>query len=190
MIASSVAFLLSLILTFSLPRLSSPIQLTLLVTFFLIVSSTSQTAFNVSQYALASEMTGNSRQLSGLLSLAGVISQILTIASVAIAPLLIQWAGGGAAAYARMGLVFAAATLPLLLIFYQATRRIPVVGHSGAGATLSLWVSIKATAQNRPLLLSDSLPGFSGGRHGDPVQLPAVRQPICLGRGRQEPVSP
>jgi GPH family glycoside/pentoside/hexuronide:cation symporter len=149
-IVSSIAFVLSLILTFTLPHLASALQLTLLVTFLLIVSSTSMTAFNVSQYALASEMTANSRQLGGLLSLAGVVSQIFTIAGVAVAPILIDWAGGGPEGYSRMALLSAVASTPLLILFFLATHRIPVAGQAGSAATLSLWASIKATAENRP----------------------------------------
>lgn len=149
-IISSIAFIVSLVLTFALPHLESSLQLTLLVTFLLIISSTSQTAFNVSQYALASEMTDNSRQLGGLLSLAGVVSQLFAIVGVALAPLLIEWSGGGPTGYLRMALMFAAASLPALMLFFLATRRIPVKGDVDSAATLSLWASIKATLENKP----------------------------------------
>ncbi len=149
-IVSGLAFLLSSLLTFMLPHLSSPLQLTFLVTLLLIISSTSQTAFNVSQYALASEMTASSRQLGGLLSLAGVVSQIFSIAGVALAPIIIDWAGGGATGYSRMALVFSVAAVPLLVAFFLATHRVPVIGHGSSEATLPLWTSIKATVENRP----------------------------------------
>jgi GPH family glycoside/pentoside/hexuronide:cation symporter len=147
---SSLAFIASLLLTFALPHLEAPMRLMLLVSAIQIVSSTSQTAFNVSQYALASEMTGNSRELGGLLSLAGIVSQIFTIASVAGAPLIVEWAGGGATGYWRMAVIFAAAATILLAAFFLATRHIPVAGQDSGGAALSLWESLRATLANRP----------------------------------------
>ena len=147
---SSVAFIVSLLLTFALPHLRSHLQLTLLVSVIQIISSTSQTAFNVSQYALASEMTVNSRELGSLLSLAGVISQVFTVVSVAGAPMIVEWAGGGAVGYWRMALFFAIASTALLWAFFIATRRISVVGETTGAGSLSLWASIRATLQNRP----------------------------------------
>jgi glycoside/pentoside/hexuronide:cation symporter, GPH family len=159
---SSVAFIASLLLTFALPHLQAPVQLTLLVSVIQIISSTSQTAFNVSQYALASEMTASSRELGGLLSLAGVVSQIFTVVGVAGAPMVVEWAGGAAAGYWRMAVVFAVAATILLVAFFLSTRRIPVVGATTGAGSMSLWASIRATVGNRPYYLLIAFLMFQG----------------------------
>jgi len=95
-------------------------------------------------------MTSNSKQLGGLLSLAGIVSQIFTIAAVALTPLLINWSGNGARGYAAMAIELAIVASILLTLFLLATQRVPVRDHGGHSGDLSLWDSLKSTIQNRP----------------------------------------
>jgi len=148
-LVSGAGFVVSLVLVFSLPGLHSPTQTLVVAILLLIVSSTSQTALGVSQFALATEMTGNSVELSGLLSLAAIVAQVFSVVGSIVAPMLIPWSGGGSAGYSRMALEVAIVTAIALLVFVAATRRVPIRAKAPESDRMSLWASLRATGANR-----------------------------------------
>jgi GPH family glycoside/pentoside/hexuronide:cation symporter len=120
-----------------------------MVTLLQIISSTSQTALGVSQFALATEMTETPVGLSKLLSLAAVTSQILTVVFSILAPLVIVWSGGGSAGYSRMAAETAAVAGLALLVFALATRDVPVGARSAESEEMPTRTALRATLANR-----------------------------------------
>lgn len=145
---SGAGFLVSLVLIFSLPEMHSSGEILVIAVLLLIVSSISQTALGVSQYALATEMTGNSVVLSGILSLAAIVGQVFNVLGSIVAPMLISWSGDGAAGYSRMALEIAAISGLAILIFVAATRRVPISVKAPDSEGMSLWASLRATGAN------------------------------------------
>jgi glycoside/pentoside/hexuronide:cation symporter, GPH family len=147
---AGIGFVGTLGLTFSLPQIHSSMQILVMVTLLQIISSTSQTALGVTQFALATEMTETPIGLSKLLSLAVVLSQILSVVFSILAPLLVAWSGGGSAGYSRMAAEMAALTGVALLGFMLVTRAVPVGKRSAASEAMPTWAALRATLSNRP----------------------------------------
>ena len=150
---SGAGFLLTLAFTFSLPKIHSSMQVLVMVTLLQIISSTSQTALGVTQFALATEMTDTPVALSKLLSLAAVTSQILSVVFSILAPLLVVWSGGGSAGYSRMAAETAAIAGIALLLFVLVTRSVPVGKRTAESEQMPAWMALRATAANRPFYL-------------------------------------
>ena len=149
-LVSGAGYLLCMVLIFGVPPgRASPLAVTIVVTLLLMIYSTSQTGLGVTQFALATEMTDGPVALSKLLSMAAVAAQVLAIVFATLAPLLVVWSGGGAAGYARMAMEVAAASGVALLLFYFATRRVPVIRRSPEADQLSLFESLRLTWANR-----------------------------------------
>ena len=147
---AGIGFVGTLVLTFSLPQIHSSMQILVMVTLLQIISSTSQTALGVTQFALATEMTETPIGLSKLLSLAVVLSQILSVVFSILAPLLVAWSGGGSAGYSRMAAEMAALTGVALLGFMLVTRAVLVGKRSAASEAMPTWAALRATLSNRP----------------------------------------
>lgn len=147
---SGTGYLLSLVLIFSMhPLQSSPMQLLVIISLLLVVLSVSQTGLGVTQYALATEMTGNSIDLSKLLAISAVSAQVLAVVCSAFAPLLVVWSGGGAAGYSRMALEIAVVAAVALTLFWWATHGVPVRKRMADSEELPVVASIRATWSNR-----------------------------------------
>ncbi len=145
---SGAGFLVSLVLVFSLPDLQSPGEILAVAVLLLIVSSISQTALGVSQYALATEMTGNSVVMSGLLSLAAIVAQVFSVLGSIVAPMLIAWSGNGRSGYSGMASEIAIVAGLAILGFVAATRRVPITVKAPESEGMSLWASLRATGAN------------------------------------------
>lgn len=141
--------LAGLVLLFSLPHLQSAISIQVAVIALLILSSVSETAFTVSQFALATEMAASESELSRLLSLSGGIGQASLVGVAAIAPVLIVWSGGGRAGYSLMAGEVALVAAAAMAVFVAMTARIPVRRSSAGAAVFSLRTAIRTTAANR-----------------------------------------
>ena len=142
-------YLAGLVLLFSLPQLQSAIAIQIAVILLLILSSVSETAFTVSQFALATELTGSESELSALLSLSGGIGQASLVAAAAMAPLLVARSGGGRAGYALMAGEIALVAALAIAAFVAATARVPVRHAPADAAPLSLRAALRVTAVNR-----------------------------------------
>lgn len=145
---SGAGFIVSLVLIFSLPEIDSSSEILVIAVLLLIVSSISQTALGVSQYALATEMSRNSVALSGLLSLAAIVAQVFGVVGSIVAPMLIPWSGGGSGGYSKMALEVAAIAGLAILLFVAATRRVPISVKAPESEGMSLWASLRATGSN------------------------------------------
>lgn len=152
-IMSATAYVLSFIFLFSLPQVRSSGALVIISTLLLISFSVSQTGFSVSQYALAGEMTRNSVELSGLLSLANVFGQLVSTAGVALTPIIVNEAGGGKTGYTYMAIALAAVASGAMTIFTLSTRSVPVKVESHETESFPLLTAIRATGANRPFYL-------------------------------------
>ena len=149
LLTSVVGLLATLIGLFSLPQMSSPVALLVMAIALSIASSVCQTAIGVLQYSLATDMSSDSVQLSGLLSLASIIAQVLTVAGSAVVPLLIQWSGDGRIGYGRMAVEVAAVAGVAFAGFVFMTRGVAVRTASAGSAESRLWTSLVSTAKNR-----------------------------------------
>lgn len=147
-LVSGGAYALALFLMFSLPGFHSPWQIVAVATLLLMTSSTAQTAFGVSQLALATEMTKDATELTALLSLVAVVASVFWIVGTVLAPLLIPWAGGGRAGYSGMAAVFAIGSALAMLVFIFSTRRVPLRKSAGEAKAMPLLASIRATGAN------------------------------------------
>ncbi len=146
---SSLGFLGSLVFVFALPEAhQAPIQMLVIATLLLILSSTSQTALGVSQYAIATEMTGDSVELSRLMAWSAIVGQVFIVGGSIVAPMLIAWSGGGAAGYSRMALEAALLAGLAILVFVAVTRRVPIRAKMPESDGMSLWASLRATGAN------------------------------------------
>lgn len=150
---SGAGYLISFVVLFSLPQFQSPLSQFLLTFLFLIAFSTSQTGFSVSQYSLAAEMTETPFQLSGLISLANVLGQLFSVASFALAPLVVAAAGGGRSGYFHLALDTAVFAGVAMFIFVIKTHRVPVRRDRDEPAEFPLIQAIRATGANRAFYL-------------------------------------
>ncbi len=142
-------YVAALFFMFTLPPLHSPWQIVTLATLLLMALSTAQTAFAVSQLAVATEMTNDSTSLSALLSLVAVVSTLFSISGNFAVPFLIPWSGGGRIGYSAMAGEIALASALAMSIYIFTTRNVPVSNRSAGSETMSLFASIRATAANR-----------------------------------------
>lgn len=142
------AYVLALILVFSLPALVPASQMMVAATVLLIVSSMAETGIGITQFARAAEMTSSEIELSGLLSLSAVTAQVLAVVCSIVAPMLVIWSGGGATGYTRMAAEVGALMALFILIFLVSTRRVPVRVRDPGSVDMSLMASLRATAAN------------------------------------------
>jgi GPH family glycoside/pentoside/hexuronide:cation symporter len=145
---SAAGFLAALFLMFSLPHFSSPWMVIAASTALLIVSSTTQTAFGVSQLALASDLTQGQTDLTSVLSTAAVMSLLFLVIGMTAVPLLIPWLGAGAEGYSGMSGVVAIVAAAAITTYSLSTWRVPVHRSRVAPSPTGFWTSIKATTQN------------------------------------------
>lgn len=146
---SGAGFLAALILIFSLPQLQSALSIQITVIALLILLSVTETAFTVSQFALATELSANENELSGLLSLSGGVGQAFLVAGAVMAPVLVSWSGGGRSGYSLMAVQVAAIAAIAIGVFVATTARVPVRQLPPAKAMVSIRASIRITASNR-----------------------------------------
>jgi GPH family glycoside/pentoside/hexuronide:cation symporter len=150
---SGAGYLVSFVVLFSLPQLHSQLSQFLLTVLFLITFSVTQTGFSVSQYSLAAEMTETPFHLSGLISLANVLGQLFSVASFALAPLVVAAAGGGRRGYFHLALDTAVFAGVAMFIFVVKTHSVPVRAERGESAEIPLIRAIRSTGANRPFYL-------------------------------------
>lgn len=148
LLVSSAIYIAMLILLFSMPAFETPWHTAAVATGLLIVSSMAQTVFGVSQLSLATAITRDSTDLTGLLSLAAIIGVAFSIGGSVLTPLLVQWSGGGAVGYSRMAMEIGLFAGMLMLVFAFATRSAPVKGSREEAAATPLIASIRATLHN------------------------------------------
>jgi glycoside/pentoside/hexuronide:cation symporter, GPH family len=147
---SAAGYLLSLVLIFSMhPLRSSSTEIVVVATLLLIALSVSQTGLGVTQFALSTEMTDNPVDLSRLLAMSTVSAQVLAVVFSALAPVMVVWSGGGAVGYSRMALEIAAVAAAAFLLFWFATRNVPVARAAPGAEELPLLASLKGTFTNR-----------------------------------------
>lgn len=145
---SSLVLIVTLYAAFSLPEGASTLQVVLIALTLLVISSVAQTAIGVSQFALATEMTKTSVELSSLLALAAVLAQLFSVLGATMLPILVLWAGGGAAGYSGMALIIALASGGALAVFALATRNVPVRVETEDSLKLTIAQSLRRTAGN------------------------------------------
>lgn len=150
---SGAGYLVSFVVLFSLPQLHSPLSQFLLTVFFLIAFSVTQTGFSVSQYSLAAEMTDTPFHLSGLISLANVLGQLFSVASFALAPIVVAAAGGGRRGYFHLALDMAVFAGVAMFIFVVKTQGVPVRAGRDDGVEIPLIRAVRATGANRAFYL-------------------------------------
>lgn len=148
-IVAGVIYACSLFGVFALPATLAMWQIVTLTVVLLIASSVAHTGIGVSQFAIATEMTGGTVDLSRLLAIAAISAQVLTVPAGAVLPLIIANAGSGAHAYAVMGMQVAAFCTAALALFIVATRRVAVRPTTADTAGLGTWASLRATAANK-----------------------------------------
>lgn len=146
---ATLVFAATLAAIFALPAGLSVYQVATIAVLLLILSSVAQTAIGVSQFAIATEMTKGAGELSGLLSLAAITAQILSVAGSVALPLLVANLGGGARGYSLMALVMAGVVALALFGFIISTRAIPVRRITDDAETGSIWRSLRRTIGNR-----------------------------------------
>jgi Na+/melibiose symporter-like transporter len=152
-LSSTFIYVLSFVFIFSLPQIQSSSTIFIVAVLLLISFSVSQTGFSVSQYSLAGEMTTNSVELSGLLSLANVLGQIFSTAGIALTPMIVSAAGGGRRGYIYMAIALAVLASISMLIFALKTREIPVKIEGHQTEEFPLLVAVRSTLANRPFYL-------------------------------------
>ncbi len=152
-LVSGAAYVVSFVLLFSIPQMESATTQFIVVVLLLISFSTSQTGFSVSQYTLASEMTSSSFQLSALLSLANVMGQIFSVASISLVPILVDAAGGGRHGYSSMAIEVSIGAALAMLAFTARTRHVPVRKAGPSADDFSLLAALRATGANRTFYL-------------------------------------
>jgi len=181
-LVAGAAYVVPAVLVFCLHRLHTPWQIATAGVLLLALASSAMTIFGVSNLSLATEMTSGSAELTGLLSLSGVVGTLFGIAGTAMAPLLVSWAGGGHSAYATMAVEFGLAAALFMLVYVLATRRVPVRKHPPGSEATPLWTSIRATAANHSfyfLLAYLICQGTGGGILG--AFLPFANRYVLLG---------
>jgi GPH family glycoside/pentoside/hexuronide:cation symporter len=147
-LVSGAAYVVALVLMFSLPGLHSSWQIVGVATLLLMTSSTAQTAFGVSQLSLATEMTKDAAELTSLLSMVAVVATMFVIAGTVLVPLLVGWSGGGRAGYSRMAAEISVGAALAILVFVLATRRVPLRRRDGDTEPMPLIASLRATGGN------------------------------------------
>lgn len=152
-LVSGVIYVISFVLLFSIPQMQSSTTQFVVVVLLLIGFSTSQTGFNVSQYTLASEMTGSSFQLSALLSLANIMGQVFSVASISLVPILIDAGGGGRRGYSTMAIEISAGAALAMVAFALQTRHVPIRRAEPSSDDFSLLAALRATGPNRTFYL-------------------------------------
>lgn len=149
-LVSGAVYLTTLVTLFSLHALHVPSLMILgVATILLIGASIAQTALGVTQFAVATEMTSNSVDLSKLLSMSAVAAQILVVTASILAPLLIVWTGGRGQGYFWMAAILASTAAAAVLLFFWATHRVPVLRYSADSDNTPLFLSIRLTWSNR-----------------------------------------
>ncbi len=146
---ATLVFAATLAAVFALPPGLPVYQVATIAVLLLILSSVAQTAIGVSQFAIATEMTKGSGELSGLLALATITAQILSVAGSVALPLLVADLGGGARGYSLMAMVMAGVVALALFGFILSTRAIPVRTASGDPETRLIWRSLRRTVGNK-----------------------------------------
>jgi GPH family glycoside/pentoside/hexuronide:cation symporter len=148
-VIATMVFVATLGAVFALPSGLPTYQVAAIAVALLILSSIAQTAIGVSQFAVATEMTKGPVDLSGLLALAAVVAQILSVAGSVALPLLVANLGGGATGYTSMAIVMAGVVAVALFGFVLSTRFVPVRTMSADTASASVWQSLRRTIGNK-----------------------------------------
>jgi Na+/melibiose symporter-like transporter len=148
-LVSGAAYVAALFFMFSLPGLHSPWQIVGVATLLLMMSSTAQTAFGVSQLSLATELTRDATELTSLLSMVAVVSTVFGIVATVLVPLMVAWSGGGRGGYSLMAAEIAVAASLSILVFAFTTRRTPLRRRDGDTEPMPLIASLRATMGNR-----------------------------------------
>lgn len=139
-----------LYLLFSIPVFEPEWLLLGLLFLLLIGESVTQTAFRVSQLALANDMTGDPGERTVLFAFSGVMAAILTLLVTATVPYLIELGGGGAQGYSRMAAIVALLGAAGFAAFALATWRYRTHPAANDQAPAPVFSAIRATLENRP----------------------------------------
>jgi len=145
---SALVFAASLAGIFALPAHLPVYTVAVIAIVLLILSSVAQTAIGVSQYAIATEMTTNSVELSTLLATATIAAQVSSVIASPALPFLVSATGGGKTGYTMMAASIAAVVLAALVLFVLSVRKVPVRVTGTDPQTISIWKSLRKTIGN------------------------------------------
>ncbi len=120
----------------------------------LIVYSLGFTLFNIPYLTIPVEMTTDRMQRLSLMSYRSAFMMVGSVLGAAAAPEILEYLGGNESptAYQRMGFIFGALVLAVMLVTFRGTRG----AHAepvGRQPRLSVWRQIKTVLENRPFLL-------------------------------------
>lgn len=145
----------SLPAVFSLHGLSAAMPPTVVgVMAVLIVYSLGFTLFNVPYLTIPVEITTDRTQRLDLMSYRSAFMMVGSALGLAAAPEILEYLGGNTSpmAYQRMGFIFGALVLAVMLITFRGTRGAHAE-PAGPQPRLSLWRQIRTVLENRPFLL-------------------------------------
>ena len=145
----------SLPAVFSLHEMSAALPPSVVVVMAVLIPySLGFTLFNVPYLTIPVEMTTDRMQRLSLMSYRSAFMMVGSVLGAAAAPEILEYLGGNESptAYQRMGFIFGALVLAVMLVTFWGTRG----AHAepvGRQPRLSVWRQIKTVLENRPFLL-------------------------------------
>ena len=120
----------------------------------LIVYSLGFTVFNVPYLTIPVEMTTDRMQRLSLMSYRSAFMMVGSVLGAAAAPEILEYLGGNESptAYQRMGFIFGALVLAVMLVTFRGTRGAHAE-PTGRQPRLSVWRQIRTVLENGPFVL-------------------------------------
>ena len=151
LIAGAILLAVSILAIFAAPTFDSDRARLIYMGAILIFYATAYTIFNVPYMAMPGEMTRSYHERSELMRWRVYAVGLAIIIASAAGPKLLDWFGGGAAAYAKMALAFAPIVIVAGIIAFLGTKNAPATTRSAIHP--SIGEQLRSAAGNRPFLV-------------------------------------
>lgn len=148
LLAGAMLGAISLAMQFSVPAGLSGVALTAYVFFALVLVSLAYVSFNIPYLAMLAEITTNPGERAVLVSYRVYAMAAAQFLAGGLAPILIDWLGGGRAGYSGMAMIMGGFILMAGITCFVATRPAPRTTLSSA-AREQFWSSLGTLFQSR-----------------------------------------
>ncbi len=136
---------------FSVPNIETQAMLALYMTVIYILMNTGFSSFSVPYLTMASEMSDDPDERTTILSFRNSALALGVMVGGALAPKIVDWAGGGREGYAAMGLILGSLIILSTLWIFFGTSKAP--RNAARDSTVPLGRQIKIAFDNKPFVI-------------------------------------
>lgn len=151
MLVGAILMSISFVFLFSVPDLETPEMRLLYIFTVFTISATSYTIFAVPYMAMPAEMSNDPHERTVIMTYRFIFVFFGLIVGSSLAPILVDYFGGGREAYSKMSFIVGGFCAIMMLISFFSTKSLPIPPFKKP--TKSIWGEFKAGFTSKPLLV-------------------------------------